>query len=344
MRAWADRPRSRGSLRARSGATSSSEAERAGGQGPGRRGPARPLNGPTSPTLAPVDDPEFTRERPRLLGVAYRITGSRADAEDIVQDAWLRWQRTERATIERPEAWLTTVTSRLALDRLKSAQRTREDYIGPWLPEMANTGPGPADHAEMSESLTVGFLTVLERLGPVDRVVFLLADVFGYPFDEIATVVDKSPEACRQIASRARRRVREDRPRYEPTDQDAWDVAAAFLVAAEAGDLDGLLQMLSEGAVLVSDGGAEHHAARRPIVRERIPRFISNIVQRRQARLGPDVEVVPEEINGQPGVVIRAAGRPVYAATLAIADGKVDRIWIMVNPDKLARLDAPPVA
>ena len=195
----------------------------------------------------------------------------------------------------------------------------------------------------MAESLTVGFLTVLERLGPVERVVFLLADVFGYPFDEIADVVDKSPEACRQIASRARRRVQEDRPKFEPTDQDAWDVAAAFLVAAEAGDLDGLLEMLSEGAVLVSDGGADHHAARRPIVRERIPRFISNIVQRREARLGPDVEVVPEEINGQPGMVVRAAGRPVYAATLAIADGKVDRIWIMVNPDKLARLDAPPV-
>jgi RNA polymerase sigma-70 factor (ECF subfamily) len=298
----------------------------------------------SSPTLPPVDDPEFSRVRARLLGVAYRITGSRADAEDVVQDAWLRWQRTERSTIERPEAWLTTVTSRIALDRLKSAQRTREEYVGPWLPEMANTDPGPADHAEMAESLTVGFLTVLERLGPVERVVFLLADVFGYPFDEIADVVDKSPEACRQIASRARRRVQEDRPKFEPTDQDAWDVAAAFLVAAEAGDLDGLLEMLSEGAVLVSDGGADHHAARRPIVRERIPRFISNIIQRREARLAPDVQLLPEQINGQPGIVVREHGTPVYAATLAIAGGKVDRIWIMVNPDKLSKLDAPPVA
>jgi RNA polymerase sigma-70 factor (ECF subfamily) len=209
---------------------------------------------------------------------------------------------------------------------------------------MANTDPGPADHAEIAESLTVGFLTVLERLGPVERVVFLLADVFGYPFDEIADVVDKSPEACRQIASRARRRVQEDRPKFEPTDQDAWDVAAAFLVAAEAGDLDGLLEMLSEGAVLVSDGGADHHAARRPIVRERIPRFISNIIQRREARLAPGAELAPEQINGQPGIVVREHGTPVYAATLAIAGGKVDRIWIMVNPDKLSKLDAPPVA
>lgn len=298
------------------------------------------MSGVASPTRPPADDPEFTRERARLLGVAYRITGSRSDAEDVVQDAWLRWQRTERSTIERPEAWLTTVTSRLALDRLKSAQRTREEYVGPWLPEMANTDPGPDHHAEMAESLTVGFLTVLERLGPVERVVFLLADVFGYPFDQIAEIVEKSPAACRQIASRARRRVQEDRPRYQPTDQDAWDVALAFLVAAEAGDLDGLLAMLSDGAVLISDGGAAHHAARRPVIRERIPRLVTNIIKRRQERT-PDADFVAEEINGQPGVVIRVDGKPVYAVALAVADGKVDRIWIMVNADKLSRLDDP---
>ena len=269
------------------------------------------MSGIAAPIRRPVDDPEFTEERPRLLGVAYRITGSRADAEDVVQDAWLRWERTDRTTIERPAAWLTTVTSRIALDRLKSAQRVREDYVGPWLPEMASTEPGPDDHAELAESLTVGFLTVLERLAPVERVVFLLAEVFRHPFDQIAEVVDKSPEACRQIASRARRRVQEDRPLFEPTDQDAWDVAAAFLTAAESGDLDGLLELLSDGAVLVSDGGRDHHAARRPIIRERIPRFVSKIIQRRVAYLGSDSELVREAINGQPGIVIRRAGRPI---------------------------------
>ena len=142
----------------------------------------------------------FEEERDRLLGLAYRITGSQADADDVVQEAWLRWDRSDQATVERPGAWLTTVTSRIALDRLRAAQRAREAYVGPWLPEIAVTEAGPAERAELAESLTVGFLAVLERLGPVERVVFLLADVFSVPFDEIAGVVERSPEACRQIA------------------------------------------------------------------------------------------------------------------------------------------------
>jgi RNA polymerase sigma-70 factor, ECF subfamily len=302
------------------------------------------MSGVTSPTLPPVDDPEFTSERSRLLGVAYRITGSRSDAEDIVQDAWLRWERTDRGTIDRPAAWLTTVTSRLALDRLKSAQRTREDYVGPWLPEMTTTEADPAERAELAESLTVGFLTVLERLGPVERVVFLLADVFGHRFDEIASVVDKSPEACRQIASRARRRVQEGRPRYEPTDDDAWQATKAFLDAAHAGDVDTLLALLSEGAVLVSDGGADHHAARRPIVRERIPRFVVNITKRREAVLGPDHTVEATLVNGQPSLVIRERGVPTFAMSFDVVDQKIEGIYVVLNPDKLAALDTDPIA
>ncbi|CAN5766659.1 sigma-70 family RNA polymerase sigma factor [soil metagenome] len=285
------------------------------------------------------DDATFEAERRRLVGLAYRITGSRAEADDIVQDAWLRWQRADPATVDRPAAWLTTVTSRLSLDRLKSARAQRESYVGPWLPDAATTEPGPADHAELAESLTMGFLAVLERLGPTERVVFLLADVFALPFDEIAAVVDKTPEACRQVASRARKRVRQERPRFAPTDDEAWQVTAAFLTAAQAGDLDSLVSLLAEDAVAVSDGGAEHHAARRPVAAERIPRFIVNLA----ARLTPQDVITARLVNGQPGIHVERPGATPFAMAFSVAGGLVDRIFIVVNPAKVAPLDAPPV-
>ncbi|HEY4376304.1 MAG TPA: sigma-70 family RNA polymerase sigma factor, partial [Acidimicrobiales bacterium] len=163
----------------------------------------------------------FEAERTRLVGLAYRITGSRAEADDIVQDTWLRWERAAPGSVDRPAAWLTTVTSRIALDHLKSAHHRRETYVGPWLPEPATAEAGPEEQAQMAESLTVGFLTVLERLGPVERVVFLLIDVFGMSSDEVGEVVGKEPDACRQIASRARRRIRDGRPKFTPTDDEA---------------------------------------------------------------------------------------------------------------------------
>ncbi|WP_426574173.1 RNA polymerase sigma factor SigJ [Aquihabitans sp. McL0605] len=286
------------------------------------------------------DDADFEQQRPRLEGLAYRITGSRSSAEDIVQDAWLRWQGADQAAIERPAAWLTTVTSRLALDQLKSARHTRETYVGPWLPEVANADPGPAEQAELAESVTIGFLTVLERLGPVERVVFLLADVFGLPFDEIATVVDKTPEACRQIASRARTRVRQDRPRYAPTDDDAWQVSMAFMAAAQVGDLDSLVSLLADDALAISDGGADHHAARRPVVAERIPRFVANLT----TRAAEGTEYTLQLINGQPGVVCAVDGRPYLAIAFAVAGGQVQRVWTIINPDKLTTLSSPPIA
>ena len=286
------------------------------------------------------DDATFEAERSRLVGLAYRITGSRAEADDIVQDAWLRWQRVDPSTVERPAAWLTTVTSRLSLDRLKSARSQRETYVGPWLPEPADREPGPADHAELAESLTIGFLALLERLGPAERVVFLLADVFSVPFDEIALVVDKSPEACRQTASRARRRVRDERPRYTPTDEDAWRVTTAFLGAAQAGDLDTLVSLLADDALAISDGGPHQHAARRPIVAERIPRFIANLSRR---ALEPDDVVVPRLVNGQPGMVIERDGAPILALALSVHNGQVHRLWAIVNKEKLATLNAPPI-
>jgi RNA polymerase sigma-70 factor (ECF subfamily) len=288
-------------------------------------------------TIAELD--VFERERPRLVGLAYRITGSRTDADDVVQDAWMRWERTDRAAIERPAAWLTTVTSRLALDRLKAAHRSRETYVGPWLPEAVDTEPGPCEQVELAESLTIGFLAVLERLGPVERVVFLLADVFAVPYAEIGEIVGRAPDTCRQMASRARRRVREERPRFSPTDEQAWEVTLAFLGAAQAGDLATLVDLLAEDAVLVSDGGPDHHAARRPIVAERIPRYLANLAGRAQRGVETDVRA----INGQPGVVLRLDGRPVLALATAVDAGKVSRVWIVVNPDKLVALDRSPV-
>ncbi|HWJ98814.1 MAG TPA: RNA polymerase sigma factor SigJ [Acidimicrobiales bacterium] len=284
-------------------------------------------------------DAEFEQERPRLEGLAYRITGSRATAEDVVQDAWLRWERSDREAVERPAAWLTTVTSRLALDHLKSAQRTRETYVGPWLPEVAVADPGPAERAELAESVTIGFLTVLERLGPTERVVFLLADVFATPFEEIAAIVGKSPEACRQIASRARTRVRDGRPRFEPTGEDAWQVALAFLTAAQVGDLDALVSLLADDALAISDGGADHHAARRPVIAERIPRFIVNLT----ARLPEDAELVAMSINGEPGIVTYVDGEPTVAVAVSIADGQVERVWSILNPEKLKHLTSTPI-
>lgn len=282
---------------------------------------------------------EFEAERRRLEGLAYRITGSRATAEDLVQEAWLRWERTDRSAVQRPAAWLTTVTSRLALDHLKSAQHERESYVGPWLPEVAVAEPGPEEHAELAESVTIGFLAVLERLGPTERVVFLLADVFATPFDEIASIVDKSPEACRQIASRARVRIREGRPRFAPTDEEAWEVALAFLTAAQVGDVDALVSLLADDALAISDGGADRHAARRPIIASRIPRFVVNLTARIPE--GAVLEVVP--INGEPGIVTYQDGVPIMAVAVSVAHGQVQRMFSILNPDKLKTLTTTPI-
>ena len=190
-------------------------------------------------TLEPVG--AFAAERPRLVGLAYRITGSVADADDVVQEAWMRFHRAGPETVERPAAWLTTVVARLALDQLKAAHHQREVYVGPWLPEpvasdpLSVARPGPEEMAELAQSLTLGFLHVLETLSPVERVVFVLADVFDVPYKEIAEAVGRSPAACRQLASRARRRIREVAPRrYQPPNEEVAQTVSEMLAAAMA--------------------------------------------------------------------------------------------------------------
>ncbi|HEX6476736.1 MAG TPA: RNA polymerase sigma factor SigJ [Acidimicrobiales bacterium] len=278
----------------------------------------------------------FERQRPQLLGLAYRMLGIVADAEDVVQDAWLRWQAIDVATLKKPAAWLTTVTTRLALDRLRASRRRREDYPGQWLPEPVVIAPGPEDIAEMSESLTLGFLTLLDRLRPVERAVFLLVEVFEVPFTEVAATVDKSEAACRQIARRARLHLREGGG--PPAPRTERKVVDELLVAIAQGDVTAALARVAPDAVLLSDGGPTRRAARRPVVgADRVVRFLTNLARRSYEK----AQVVPASINGDPGVVVSLDGAVDFAAAFEVEGERVAAIWLVRNPDKLAHLVEP---
>jgi RNA polymerase sigma-70 factor, ECF subfamily len=285
---------------------------------------------------ADLGDPgatSFAAERPRLLGLAYRMTGSYSDAEDVVQDTWLRWSTADQGRIDNAAAWLTTVASRLSLDRIRAAERRRADYVGEWLPEPVATSRGPEETAELAESLTLGFLVLLDRLSPVERAVFLLADVFGESFATISNTIDKSEVACRQIASRARRKVHDERPGVPPDDDP--ELLGRLIGAVLAGDGDQLLSLLDPDVVLVSDGGPDRHAARRPVVgADRVARLVLNIARRGSA--GGEAAVL--EVNGRPSLVLDPPeGRLV--AQIDQRAGRVTAIWIVLNPAKLHGLD-----
>lgn len=301
--------------------------------------------------ITPRDQPDdgpadavgtFETERPRLVGLAYRVCGSLADAEDCVQEAWLRWSAVDRTSIDRPAAWLTTVTTRIAIDRLRARDRRREDYPGPFLPEPISTAfdvdedpASPAATFERRESLEYGFMVVLDALAPVDRAVFVLADVFKVPFSEIATTVDRSTDACRQIASRARRKVREARFDRVPADEG---LLGELVGAVALGDVSGVLALLAPDVVLVSDGGPDRHAARRPVVTpERVARLLVNITARMPA--GADVGI--EQINAAPALVVRGEDTIVLSAERDRVSGAVSRVILMLNPDKVRFVDRP---
>lgn len=280
----------------------------------------------------------FEAARPRLLGLAYRMVGTIGDAEDVVQEAWLRWDSADQGSIASPDAWLTTATTRLALDRLKSAQHRRELYPGPWLPEPLVTEAGPEEAAELADSLTLGFLTLLDRLGPVERAVFLLADVFGRPYAEVADAVGKTEVACRQIASRSRRRLQGAHPR-KPT-ADERRVVDELIVAMALGDVPGVLDRLAPDAVCISDGGPNRRAARRPVVgAERVARFCINVTR----KVYGEARVAPASINGDPGVIVYVDD--VIDCVLAFevdTDGeRIAGIWIVRAPEKLDHVLAP---
>lgn len=285
--------------------------------------------------MTPVTD-VFDQERSRLHALAYRMLGSVADAEDVVQDAWLRWDRLGedgRSAVERPAAWLTTATSRLALDRLRAARRQRVHYVGPWLPEPVLTAPDPAETVEFAETLTLGFLAALDRLSPVERAVFLLVDVFGEPYADVAVAVGKSPETCRQIAHRARERVRDARRGGTTSEATRRALVEAFARACASGEVDELRRLLTDDVVVVSDGGAAVHAARRPVVGiDRASRLLVNLT----ARIPATAEVSIEQVNGEPGLVVWVRGRArMVVAPQVDRAGRVAAVRIMVNPDKL---------
>lgn len=265
------------------------------------------------------------------------MLGTPDDADDIVQDAWLRYQ--DRAdTIDNPAAWLTTVVTRLSIDRLRSVKRRREDYVGPWLPEpifdLAGIDPGPDDALVMAESLTLGFLALMERLSPLERAVHLLHKVFALPLDEIAAIIERSPAATRQLSKRANDHVMNERVRYEPDAADVAELSAQMLQATLSGDLEALQAFLAADIVHLSDGGADHRAARRPVVG---PDRVAMLYVGLAKRIEPDMEFHEVEANGQPALYITQRGAPFLLQVTDWVDGKVAAVWGVVNPDKLAR-------
>jgi RNA polymerase sigma-70 factor (ECF subfamily) len=283
---------------------------------------------------------EFEALRPRLFGIAYRMTGSVGDAEDACQDAWLRWQRVDRDAIDNAEAYLVRVVTRLALDRLQSAQRRRETYVGPYLPEPlvaedAVTQPEVA--AELADSLTLAFLVLLDELSPKERAVLLLHDVFGYAFDEIATMVDLSPAACRQLASRTRHKLDHERSSLRrPDEAREHELVGNLLATIASGDIDSVMALLAPDVVLLSDGGAHRHAARRPVVgADRVARLVVNLAR----RLLPTSEVRMVQVNGETGLLFLQDGRPDSTLSFSFTpDGRVRRFYSQLNPEKLRHL------
>ena len=287
-------------------------------------------------------DEVYQELRSLLFSIAYRMLGSATDAEDIVQESFLRYHReTARGTaVDSPKAYLSAVTTRLSIDHLRSARVRRESYVGTWLPEplLTDTESDAARHAETADSLSLGFLVILESLTPVERAVFLLREVFDYGYDEIAAVVGKSEDNCRQIAVRARRQVQGGKPRFEASRTRREELARRFFQAASEGDTEGLVGLLAADVVAYADGGGKAVAFPRPVHgRERVARLLLGRVGRGE-RLGVSGMRLAE-INGQPGALFfGAAGELVVAVSLDIADDLIQTLRAVSNPDKLRHL------
>lgn len=279
----------------------------------------------------------FEAYRGYLFSIAYRMLGSVMEAEDMVQETYLRWQEVDGTEVESPKSYLATIVTRLCLDQLKSARARREEYIGPWLPEplVADPEKGPARALDRAESLTMAFLVVLETLQPEQRAAYLLREVFDYGYDEIAQMLDKTEAACRQMVSRARRYIQERRPRFEASREKGEQALEQFITAVNGGDMQGLMNVLEADVVWTSDGGGMRGVARRPIVgADNVARFALRLA-----------EMAPTEtsrrrmwINGGPGLMIEVDGRPYAALSFELAGDRIAAIRAVVNPEKLGHL------
>ncbi|MFJ9413229.1 RNA polymerase sigma-70 factor [Streptomyces sp. NPDC101227] len=295
---------------------------------------------PTHSATAATD--VFEEHRPLLHGVAYRMLGRVADSEDVVQDAWLRWASADRSEVREPRAYLVRITTRLAIDRLRQVQSRRESYVGPWLPEplatdLDATAPDTAERAVFTESVTLAVLVVMESLSPLERAVFVLREAFGYPYAEIAEALDRSEAAVRQLAGRARRHVEEGKPRFQVDPDRQRDLTERLMAAAAGDDLEGLLKLLAADARLVGDSGGKAKAPLRIIESaDKVARFLFGVTR----SLPSGMEYALLELNGGIALLAHRGGTPDSVTQFDVEDGRIQTVYIVRNPDKLASLMA----
>jgi len=291
-----------------------------------------------------TDAQVFEAHRGLMFAIAYRMLGTIADAEDAVQDAWLRWSAAPRADVADPRAYLARVVTNTALNRLRSVRSRREAYVGPWLPEplLTEAGPDAAERAELAESVSVAMLVVLESLTPDERAVFVLREVFGFEHAEIGTALGRSAPAVRQLAHRAREHVQARRPRFDVDWNQQREVTERFLAAAAGGDIEGLMTVLAPDVTLLTDGGGKARAALRPITgAAKTARFLAAIAGRPYMGVAvSDMTLEAAEINGSPGTLIMAGDRAIAALTLTVSNGRITAVQLLANPDKLAAVSA----
>jgi RNA polymerase sigma-70 factor (TIGR02957 family) len=286
-----------------------------------------------------VSDDPFVSHRSLLFTVAYEMLGSAADAEDVVQETWLRWDGVDHAEVRDPRAFLVRIVTRQALDRLRALKRRREDYVGQWLPEPLLTAPDVAEDVELAESVSMAMLTVLETLGPTERAVFVLREVFDVSYDEIAAAVGKSPDAVRQVAHRARGHVAARRPRIEVDHAEQLAVVERFRAALTSGDLQGLLDVLAPDVVLVADGGGVVPAAIRPLSGAKtVARLLSGV-----SAFAPGASVAITWLNGAPALRLELEDEFGAAISLLVREGRITHIYAVRNPHKLSGIEEPAV-
>ena len=291
----------------------------------------------------------FEAHRPLLVSADYRMLGSLAEAEDVVQEAWLRWDRTEQGDIEDARAFLVRVTTRLAIDRLRRIKARREAYVGPWLPEPILTEGDAGDAVERAESVSLALLVVLETLSPLERAVFVLREAFGYAYAEIGEIIGRNEATVRQLARRAREHVQQRQPRFDADQATRRHVTEQFLAACNNGDVAALMAVLAPGVTLYADSGGRVRAPRRPIVgADRVARFFLSIWKTPYSEWagvveGPDLELQVVQVNDGPAILGTAGERPIGVLTLDVADGVIQALRFVTNPDKLSGLsrDAP---